>query len=285
MTKHVAVAFAACLSAILSLGPALAQGTLAKVKDQSYVTMGFTNELPYSFAKDGKLTGGDTVVIRKILADMGIKELAGVLTEFQSLIPGLRARRFDMNSTMYIRPARCKQILFTDPIWMVADSVLVRADRTKRFDGFDQVAADPSIKVGFLAGAAIRETMMKAGVKEAQAIPFPDQPSAMAALKTRRIDGFANTALGNQALLDAMNDPEIVKATPFKPATVDGKPVVGYGALGFRLEDRDFYEEFNAKLAAFVGTPEHLALVRPFGFTEVEVMAAKGVKAADLCKE
>ena len=139
--------------------------------------------------------------------------------------------------------------------------------------------------IGFLAGAAIRETMMKVGIKESQAIAFPDQPSAIAALKTRRIDGFANTALGNQAILDAMNDPEIVKATPFKPAVLDGKPVVGYGALGFRLEDRDFYEEFNKRLNAFVGTPEHVALVRPFGFTEVEIAAVKGVKAADLCKE
>ena len=34
----------------------------------------------------------------------------------------------------------------------------------------------------------------------------------------------------------------------------------------FRKEDADLYEAFNKELKAFIGTPEHIALVEPFGF-------------------
>ena len=86
-------------------GVSHAETTLEKSRRQGYVTMGFTNEIPYSYSEEGKLTGADTEVARVILAKMGIPEVVGVLTEFQSLIPGVLAKRFDLNSTMYIRPS------------------------------------------------------------------------------------------------------------------------------------------------------------------------------------
>jgi polar amino acid transport system substrate-binding protein len=103
-------------------------------------------------------------------------------------------------------------------------------------------------------------------------------------VKTGRIDGFASTAVGNQALLDKAKDPDLERAAPFTQPVKDGKPLLGFGGFGFRFEDKDFAEEFNQRLVAFVGTPEHLALVRPFGLTEEEIKPAKATKTADLCK-
>jgi polar amino acid transport system substrate-binding protein len=58
-----------------------------------------------------------------------------------------------------------------------------------------------------------------------------------------------------------------VEATePF--ATVAGKSVMGHGAFGFRKGDDALRTEFNKHLKAFLGTEEHLALVKPFGFGE-----------------
>ena len=45
-----------------------------------------------------------------------------------------------------------------------------------------------------------------------------------------------------------------------------GTQLVGHGAIGFRKEDKDLYEAFNAELKKFIGSPEHIALVTPFGF-------------------
>ena len=272
----------AAAGAMLS-GRARAATTLEKVRSDGYVTMGFTNELPYSYADDGKLTGADVVVVRHVLEKLGIKELVGVLTEFQSLIPGLRARRFDLNSTMYVTPARCRQLLFTNPVWAVADSVIVPAGNPKKIESFQAVAANRALRIGYLAGAQLHAVMAKMGVAEEQMTAFPDQPTAIAALQADRVDGFANTSQGNDALLAKVADPKLVKAQPFQQASIDGKPLISFGALGFRTEDADFHQAFNDALAGFVGSPEHLAMVKPFGFGEDQIAPAAQVKIGTLC--
>ncbi len=40
----------------------------------------------------------------------------------------------------------------------------------------------------------------------------------------------------------------------------------GHGGFAFRPDDKELYEAFNAELKKFIGTPEHIALVEPFGF-------------------
>jgi polar amino acid transport system substrate-binding protein len=260
-----------------------APSTLEKARSEGYVTMGFTNELPYSYAVDGKLTGVDVEVARHVLNQLGIRELVGVLTEFQSLIPGLRARRFDINSTMYVTPARCKQILFTNPVWAVSDGVIVAAGNPKGITSFQSIAAKPSLRIGYLAGAELHAVMLKMGVKEEQMTAFPDQPSAIAALQADRVDGFANTSQGNAALLAKVADPKLAKAAPFEQAVIDGKPLISFGALGFRVQDAAFHKAFNEALSGFIGTPEHLAMVKPFGFTEDEILPAAKAKIGTLC--
>lgn len=278
--RIVAIALSACAAG----SAATAQTTFEKAKDQAFVTMGFTNEVPYSYSEDGKLTGADTVVVTAILEKIGIPEVVGVLTEFQSLIPGLMARRFDLNSTMYIRPSRCEQIDFTDPVWAVGDAIIVPAGNPKSIHSYQDVAADPSIRIGYLAGgAAIVDHMRLGGVADDQAVPFPDPAAGAAAVRTGRVDGFANTALANQTLLDRMNDDRLERALPFEQPEQDGTPVLGFGALGFRKEDRDFYDAFNTALKEYLGSPEHLEAVRPFGITEVEVELAKAQTAEALC--
>jgi len=102
-------------------------------------------------------------------------------------------------------------------------------------------------------------------------------------VKSGRIDAFVNSALGNQTLLDIAKDSTLERATPFKPPVIDGKPDVGFGGFSFRREDKDFRDAFNKELVAFIGTPEHLALVRPFGFTEDDIKPAIGVTAEAAC--
>ena len=51
----------------------------------------------------------------------------------------------------------------------------------------------------------------------------------------------------------------VESTTPF--GEVAGKSVKGHGGFGFRKEDKDLYEAFNAELKKFIGSPEHIALV------------------------
>ena len=97
------------LAGALAGTPALAQSTLERAKADGYIRVGFANEAPFGFATpDGELTGEAPEVAKAVLAKMGINEVDGVLTEFGSLIPGLKAGRFDIIAAgMFVNPARC----------------------------------------------------------------------------------------------------------------------------------------------------------------------------------
>src|SRR5690606_3307861 len=98
-------------------GTAFAQSTLETARENGYIRVGFANEAPYGYATpSGELTGEAPEVAKAILARMGIEEVDGVLTEFGSLIPGLRAGRFDIIAAgMFITPERCQQVQFSEP--------------------------------------------------------------------------------------------------------------------------------------------------------------------------
>ena len=87
------------------------------------------NEAPYGYATpDGKLTGEAPEVAKAVLAKMGITQVDGVLTEFGSLIPGLKAGRFDIIAAgMYVNPQRCNEIAFSEPSYGIGQAILVPA--------------------------------------------------------------------------------------------------------------------------------------------------------------
>ena len=93
---------------------AQAATTLETVRQNSSIRIGYANETPFAYTEtDGRVTGESPEIAKAIFAKMGIKQVDGVLTEWGSLIPGLRAGRFDVIAAgMYITPARCKQVLF-----------------------------------------------------------------------------------------------------------------------------------------------------------------------------
>jgi polar amino acid transport system substrate-binding protein len=74
------------------------------------------------------------------------------------------------------------------------------------------------------------------------------------------------TALTFSDIIIKSDVPGVEALPPF--TKVNGESVVGHGAFGFRKEDADFRDAVNAQLKGFIGTPEHLKLVAPFGFNK-----------------
>jgi polar amino acid transport system substrate-binding protein len=194
---------------------------------------------------------------------MGIPQVDGVLTEFGSLIPGLKAGRFDIIAAgMFINPKRCKEIAFSEPSYGIGQAFLVGKGNPKGLKDYGSVAANASVKLAVMAGAVEAGYAKDSGVKEDQLVVLPDGPSLLAAVQAGRADAAALTALSIANLASKGDGVEMT--APF--ATVAGKSVMGHGGFGFRKEDTDLVAEFNKNLKAFIGTKEHLDLVTPFGF-------------------
>lgn len=245
-------------------GSAFAETALEKAKAAGYIRIGFANEAPFGFATpDGKLTGEAPEVARAVLKKMGIAEVDGVLTEFGSLIPGLKAGRFDVIAAgMFINPKRCAEINFSEPSYGIGQAMLVPAGNPKKIADYSSFASNKDFKLAVMAGAVEAGYAKDSGIAEDQVVTLPDQSSLVAAVQSGRADAAALTAL---SIADMAKKAEGVESTtPF--GEVAGKSVKGHGGFGFRKEDTDLQEAFNKELAAFLGSPEHLALVEPLGF-------------------
>jgi polar amino acid transport system substrate-binding protein len=258
------IGLVAGLATAATFGAAQAQTTLERAKADGYIRVGFANEAPYGFATpDGKLTGESPEVVKAVLAKMGIPQVDGVLTEFGSLIPGLQAGRFDIIAAgMFITPKRCEQIQFSEPTYGIGQAFLVSEGNPKDIKDYSSIADNGDLKLAVMAGAVESGYARDSGIGLDQLVVLPDQSSLVKAVQAGRADAAALTA-NSIANMASKND-GVESTEPF--GTVAGKSVVGHGGVGFRKDDTDLYEAFNAELKKFIGSEEHIALVTPFGF-------------------
>ena len=275
---------AASLLALVASGgwatDASAETMLEKIKREGKIVVGFANEAPYGhMSPDGRLTGEAPEVARVVFSKLGDIELEGVLVEFGSLIPALKAKRFDMISAgMYILPKRCKEISFSNPTLGLGQGFVVKAGNPKDLHSFEGLAANPDAVLVVVAGGVERDYARKTGVPDDRVVVVPDFPTATAAIQTGRGDALALTGLSAQNVIDTAADPDLERATPYTDPIIDGKVERGYSGYGFRKEDSDLREHFNTVLAEYLGSPEHLAVIGQFGFTEAELPGDKTEK-------
>jgi polar amino acid transport system substrate-binding protein len=279
LLKTMLWALIAVVVTVLQAPAVVAETTLEKARRQGYIRVGFANEAPFGYATPaGKLTGEAPEVARAVLARMGIPEVDGVLTEFGSLIPGLKAGRFDIIAAgMFITPRRCKQINFSEPSYGIGQAFLVPQGNPKQLSTYADVAQRSDVKLAVMAGAVERGYAKKAGIAMSQLVTLPDPPSMLAAVQAGRADAAALTAL-SIANLAAKGD-GVESTPPF--ATVAGESVMGHGGFGFRKADLDLLAAFNKHLKAFLGSKEHLNLVTPLGFGKGFLPTRS---TADLCQ-
>jgi polar amino acid transport system substrate-binding protein len=266
LSRRTLLVLAAGAVTVATAFSAQAETTLERAKAQGYIRVGFANEAPYGYATpDGTLTGESPEVVKAVLAKIGIAEVDGVLTEFGSLIPGLQAGRFDIIAAgMFVNPKRCEQVQFSEPTYGIGQAFLVKAGNPKGIADYGTIAGNADLKLAVMAGAVEGGYAKDSGIAEGQLVVLPDQSSLVKAVQAGRADAAALTAL---SIADMASKNDGVESTkPF--GMVAGQSVVGHGAVAFRLEDKDLYEAFNAELKKFIGSPEHIALVTPFGFGE-----------------
>lgn len=261
------------------------ESTLDRIRRQKVVRIGYANEAPFAYkdSKTGRLTGEAPEIARVIFRQMGVEEVEGVLTEFGSLIPGLKAGRFDVIAAgMYITPERGKEIAFSNPSYSIGEAFAVLKGNPKNLHSYEDVVAHKSATLGVVAGTVERGYARAVGIPDERIIVFPGAPSAIEGVRAKRVDAFAGTSLTIQDLLDKEATGAVERALPFTDPVIKGKTVRGYGAFGFRKDDHLLLQRFNEGLATLVGTPEHAALVRPFGFTIDELPGR--ITAEALCR-
>lgn len=263
--------------ASISFGSLTQADTLEEIKDSSSVRIGYANETPFAYtALDGSVTGESPEIVRKVFERMQIDTIKPVLTEWGSLIPGLRAGRFDLIAAgMYITPERCKQVLFTDPHYRLLDTLLVAEGNPKNLRSYEDIANNPDVKIAIMSGTVNLGYAREAGIKDSQILQVPDTTSQLQAVRSGRADAAIGTQLTMKGLADKAGD-DVEAIADFK----DDPSRAGYGALAFRPQDKALRDAVNAELKQWLGSEEHLKTIEPFGFDRSNVTDKT---AAELC--
>ncbi|MGH3384256.1 MAG: ectoine/hydroxyectoine ABC transporter substrate-binding protein EhuB [Nocardioidaceae bacterium] len=255
-------------------------GTLQKIKDQGYVTVGFAGERPYAFREGGELIGEAPAIHGEIFKQIGDVELRPQLFEFGALIPALTGDRVDVvTAGMFITPERCEQAAFSNPEYVAPTAILTAAGNPEGITDFESALGSGG-KLAVMNGAVELDYAKGNGFEDNQLQVVADQQSGLDAVKAGRAVGFALTSISLRSM--AETDKAVEVAEPFVPM-VDGKEQLGAGAAVFRSNDTDLIDAFNEELAALLDSDKWLELVEPFGFTEAE-KPDEGLTAETLCK-
>ncbi|WP_250447185.1 transporter substrate-binding domain-containing protein [Actinotalea sp. C106] len=244
-------------------------GALAEAQESGTITVGIAGEEPYSFLNDSNELDGAVIALHEeVFAELGIDDVQGELVEWDSLIPGLNAGRFDaISAGMSILPERCEQAAFSIPEIMYTTALLVPEGNPMGLENMQDVAEADDITFSAMSGAIEDGYATDLGV-EVMAVGSP--ADGLDAVVSGRADVFALTGISLRAL--AENNPDApVEVTDAFVAVVDGKEQVGAGATVFREGDDDLREAYNEASAQIIGdTAEFERVLGPFGFSDAE---------------
>lgn len=257
-------------------------GALEALRSQGRITVGIAGEKPYAYLEGGDLTGMDPSVQKVIWGNLGIDNVEAQQVDFDGLIPGLVARRFDVVAAgMFITPERCGQAAFSEPMYCAPNAFLVPPGNPDNISDFKSVA-DAGIKLGVLGGAVEGIFAEESGVESGNIVEVPSNRDGLLSLEQGRIGAFGLTSITLKDILKDNPDTDVELTEPFTPV-IDGKEQLGCGGAVFRKRDNDLRRAFNKELAKLKESGELLKIIKPFGFGP-ETTPPDDVTTARLCK-
>lgn len=265
------------VAAVVGLLAALAAIFLARERPDAVwpgkiLRVGYAEEYPYSFRDaTGRVTGESPETARAVLDRLRIKDVRWVLVEFANLIRELERGEIDMIAAgMFITPERSRRIDFSLPTAEVGQGLLVRAGNPENLHSSAELVKRTDVTVAVLSGSVEEQGLKGMGVPEARLFRVPDAATGAAAVKAGRADGLALS--GPTVTLMARDSNGMLEASsPFQGLVQDGAECTGSPAFGFRKRDAALRRAVDEVLRGLVGSPEHLALVAPFGFTAADM--------------
>jgi len=234
---------------------------------RTVLRIGYAVEAPYAFVTaDGTVTGESPEIARVVAQRLGLGRIEWRQAEFGRLAAELQAGKIDVVAAgMFITPERQKTTSFSRPTFRVREALLVRAGNTLGLKTFAPTAAIPKFAV--IEGAYEIPFLTSAGWPESALYLVPDALTGLRALESGAADALVLSAptLRTMAAQAVPGTVELVV-----PPESDRNPS-SWGGFLFRREDRALREAWDGVLEELIGSPDHEALVRPYGFTAEEL--------------
>ncbi|MCC8978570.1 transporter substrate-binding domain-containing protein [Bradyrhizobium acaciae] len=228
---------------------------------------------PWAFTSPSGEPQGYLIDITNLaLEGLTAPKISVSLTTWDSMIPGLQARRFDLvPAGLLITADRCKVVAFSAPITAQQDALHVLPGNPKHLSGYAQIAQNPDIELAVLTGSAQEAFALKQGISSAQLVRVPDIQAGIATVRGGRAHAFA---VGQFSVPHPQR--KGVEVVVDKRAPITGM------AVAFRKDDAHFRDAFNEQLTLLrSGGAMKDLYVGKYGFPNWDVLA-KLVKPGDI---
>ncbi|MCA0273177.1 MAG: ectoine/hydroxyectoine ABC transporter substrate-binding protein EhuB [Proteobacteria bacterium] len=248
----------------LSAAAAVAGPLMDRINAGETIRIGFANEIPFAYpGPDGSPKGFVNAETLGVLKKMGHENIEAVQTDWGGLIPGLQAGRFDIiTGGMNILASRCENIAFSEPMAKIGDAFIVAAGNPKGLTTYVDIKDKAAVMVTG-SGYSNIEAAKAAGVEEANIMQVPGPTEILAAVKAGRADAGAGTYFTVKQLADSSGgELEVTDPAALPEASIN------WAGIGFRKEDQDFLDAFNAAQKEYLGTPEMMEAVKEYGYGE-----------------
>jgi len=235
--------------------------SIDELKSRS-VKIAIGNEPPFTELKpDGTLTGVGPDIDRAVLGQTGMSKFEGVVMEYGAMIPGVQARRVDIVSSggLNIRPDRCEQVIFSNPIICSGTAFLTNKDKVAKAKSWKDVV-DNGFSVAVPPGTIHEKMAFAKGLPRERIIPFPDGQSAVKLLQDGRVD---IVVLPDATILELQKkaaDPKLGVVLP-----VPDDEIACTGAA-FHKDDTALRDAYNVGLAKIIQDGTFTKIMTAYGF-------------------
>lgn len=272
---------AGVLLCIAHVHPACA-ATLAQIQQRGVIRIAVANEIPYGYMDlQGRPQGVGPDVAQHIAAKLGIPRIKWVSTTFSALIPGLRARRFDMVAAeMAILPQRCGHVLFSQPNSSYGEGLLVARGNPHDIHSFEHFVKGGE-KIAIMAGADQLEILQALGVSHERMVTIASNSDAISTVATGRAAAYAATSATIQQLAD--KDPRVEAAQAFVDPVIAGAPMRSWGGFTFHADDRELAQAVDEQLQQFKESEAWRQIMTRHGFSEADQKRSFERTREELC--
>ena len=243
-------------------------GHLEELQDSGTITVGIAGEEPYSFLDDsGEPTGATIALHEAVFGEMGIDNVEATVVDWNSLIPGLNAGRFDaVSAGMSILPDRCENGLFSDPEISYTTALMVPEGNPEGLQTMEDMEGT-DLTVAAMTAAIEQGYAEDTGI-DLMTVDAPED--GLEAVVAGRADAFALTGISLRALAERNADAPVEVTDPFV-AVVNGVEQVGAGATVFAQGDEELRDAYNEAYHSVVSNADDfVSITGEFGFTDAE---------------
>lgn len=233
-------------------------GSLERARES--LRVGYAVEAPYAWINaEGRITGESPEVLRVVARRLGVVSIEWRQVDFSRLIEELREGKVDViASGLFITPERQKLVRFSLPTVRVREAFLVRQG-DPRAPASLQPPPGPTPVVAVVAGAYEGPLLTGLGWSPEALFQVPDALTGMRMVESGRVEAL---------VLSAPTLRYMASQRPNLEVQVLEESTGQLAGFAFRIEDEALARAWDEVLHDYIGSPEHLAVVAPLGFTE-----------------